>query len=111
MLQKIREMRRNSKGKYMFFILYVFSFAVMAETTAERLVKLFHSVNDYPLCTAGSCIEDIKAKNNTVIATYILPLYSNQLSKDTIPNRADFALKIRPGVVRDLCGSIQKDFP
>lgn len=84
---------------------------VFAETTAERLVALFHSTTDYPSCRNEACIQSIKAKRNTVIAEYVLPFDSTNMSQDKLSKRAEFADSIRPGVIRDLCGSAQKNFP
>ncbi len=82
-----------------------------SKTTAERLVELLHSVNDYPLCDTGGCIRSIKAKGNTVIAEYFLPTNASEMPQDTFVNRADFADRIRPTVLRDICSAAQRDFP
>lgn len=63
------------------------------------------------MCDARGCIQQITAKGNTVIATYVLPTSTDKLLPDMVVNRAETAAKMRPNVVRDICGAIQRDFP
>lgn len=81
------------------------------KTTAEQLVELLHSVNNYPLCSPEGCIQDITTKGNTVIATYSLPRASSELPQEMFIDRAATAEKIRPNALRDICGAAQSDFP
>ena len=81
------------------------------KTTAERFVELLRSVNEYPLCNADGCITEIKARENTVVATYVLPQHSKEFPASAFVNRAETSAQLKAGALRDFCGALQKDFP
>jgi hypothetical protein len=81
------------------------------KTTAMQFVEILHNANKYPLCSSNGCIQDITAKDNTVIATYILPNIFIELPKNLTANSATTAEKMRPSVLREICAEIQPDFP
>lgn len=81
------------------------------KTTAEQFVAMLHKANKYPLCDSNGCIQDIIAKDNTAIASYILPRTFSELTKNFGADPVATAEKMRPGVLRDICREIQADFP
>ena len=81
------------------------------KTTAMQFAEILRNANKYPLCNSDGCIQDITAKDNTVIATYTLPSIFSELPKNLTENFATTAEKMRPIVLRDICGEIQSDFP
>lgn len=100
-----------SLAKGLLWPINLLSNAKPTKTTAEQLVELLHSVNNYPLCNPEGCIQSLEAKGNTVIATYTLPRTSSELPAEMFINRAATADKIRPNALRDICGAAQSDFP
>lgn len=81
------------------------------KTTADQFVAILHKANKYPLCNSNGCIQDITAKENTAIATYILPRTFSELTENLGTDPVAAAEKMRPDVLRDICREIQADFP
>jgi len=95
----------------LFWPIHLFSTIAPTKTTAEQLVEMLHSGNNYPSCSTEGCIQDITAKGNTVIATYTLPRSSSELPQVMFVERAATAEKIRPTALRDICGAAGANFP
>jgi len=100
-----------SLAKGLLWPIHLLSNTSITKTTAEQLVELLHSGNNYPSCSPEGCIQDITAKGNTVIATYSVLRTSSELPQEMLINRAATAEKIRPKALRDICGAAQSNFP
>lgn len=82
-----------------------------SKSTAEQFVAILHNENQYPLCNSNGCIQDITVKENTAIATYILPRIYSELPQRLVADPVVTSEKMRPDVLRDICREIQADFP
>lgn len=81
------------------------------KTTAMQFAEILNNTYKYPLCNAQGCVQDITAKDNTVIATYKLPGSYSEITDTSALSQEEISKKMRPNVLRDICGEIQSNFP